>query len=307
MIRNFMIAATAVTAFVLTDVPAKARVAFINYSTTQKAVQADAVIVGKVTAIEKMEVEVLPFQGSKDKVKMRVAVIKIEDGLIGAKNITVVKVLIPGAAADQPAQPLPGGGPVIGRGRPIRPGQPAITLKEGDEGLYFLTSHPTADNYYTINTGYTPVPVKDANFKDELAKVKAVVSTLADPMKALKVEKAEDRLSAAATLIQKYRHGLSVPAKEEAIPAEQTKAILKTIADADWTPPQPKPGVVIDYQAQPNTLASRLGLFPGSPSGIPAIQVKPGENYNVKYAEAFKAWYAASGDKFEIKKWVPKN
>jgi len=286
--------------------PASALVMIANFSTTQKALQADAVVVGKVTEIEKAEVEVLPHQGAADKVKMRVGVIKIESGLVGAKNVTHVKVLLPGAAADQPDQPQPGGidRPIPGRGRG-RPGQPQITLKEGEEGLYFLAQHPTAANYYTINMGNTPVPLKDENFKAELGKVKAVVATLADPMAALKAAKAEDRLSAAATLVQKYRHGLSVPAKEEAIPAEQTKAILKALADADWTPPQPKPGEVIDYQAQPNALASRLGLFPGSPNGLPAFQVKPGENYNVKYAEAFKAWYAKSGDTFEIKKFVP--
>ena len=290
--------------------PASALVMIANFSTTQKALQADAVVVGKVTEIEKAEVEVLPHQGATDKVKMRVGVIKIESGLVGAKNVTHVKVLLPGAAADQPDQPQPGGidRPIPGRGRG-RPGQPQITLKEGEEGLYFLAQHPTAANYYTINMGNTPVPLKDENFKAELGKVKAVVATLADPMAALKAAKAEDRLSAAATLVQKYRHGLSVPAKEEAIPAEQTKAILKALADADWTvankPPQP--GQVIDYQAQPNAIAGQLGLYPGSPNGLPAFQVKPGENYNVKYAEAFKAWYAKSGDTFQIKKFVPKN
>jgi len=307
--RRILIA-VALSALAFNVSSAKALVMIANYGTTQKAVLADAVVVGKVSEIEKAEVEVLPFVGSKDKVKMRVAVIKIEDGLVGAKNITVIKVLIPGSAADEPAQPLPQplpGGGFIARPLPAR--MPQITLKEGEEALYFLAKHPTAANYYTINMGNNPVAVKDANFKGELAKVKAVVATLNDPMKALKADKVEDRLSAAATLIQKYRRGLTVPAKEEAIPAEQTKAILKTLADADWeaaNKPQ-KPGVVIDHQAQPMNLVGQLGLYPGSPNGLPGIQVKPGENYNVKYAEAFKAWYATNGDKFEIKKWVPKN
>ena len=100
-----------------------------------------------------------------------------------------------------------------------------------------------------------------------------------------------------------------MPAKEEAIPAEESKAILKAIADADWTAatkPQ-QPGAQIDYQAQPANLASMLGLFPGSPNGPARVVVKPGENYAVKQAEAFKEWYAKSGDKYEIKRFVPKD
>jgi hypothetical protein len=300
--------AAAVAVLALTASSSSALVMVANFTTAQKTVQADAVVLGKVTEIEKEEVEVLPFQGATDKVKMRVGVVKIETGLVGAKNVTHVKVLLPGAATEQPAQPLPGGGPAVrplpGRGRVL-----PITLKDGEEGLFFLAKHPTAANYYTINAGNTPVLNKAENFKDEVTKVKAIVATLADPMTALKAEKIEDRLSAAATLVQKYRRGLSVPAKEEAIPAEETKAILKTLADADWTAANkpPKPGQVIDYQAQPANILSMIGLFPGSPNGLPRIQVKPGENYNAKYQEAFKAWYAASGDKFEIKKYVPKD
>ena len=107
--------AAAVAAVALIASPAVAlRIAMPIQNTTQKTVQADAVVVGKVTEIEKDEVEVLPHQGATDKVKMRVAVIKVETGLAGAKNVTHVKVLMPGAAADQPAQPEPlPGGPAI--------------------------------------------------------------------------------------------------------------------------------------------------------------------------------------------------
>jgi hypothetical protein len=296
----------------LAATPAAAlRIAMPNLTTAQKAIQADAVVVGKVTEIEKEEVEVAPFQGAPDKVKMKVAVIKLEDGLIGAKNVTHVKVLMPGSAAEQPVidQPGPAVRPLPGRIPPGRGGFGPVTLKEGDEGLFFLAKHPTNATYYVINAGNQPVAAKDENYKAELGKVKATVSTLADPMKALKADKAEDRLSAAATLVQKYRRGLSVPSKEEAIPADESKAILKIIADADWAAankPQ-QPGVQIDYQAQPANLASMLGLFPGSPNGPARIAIKPGENYAVKQAESFKEWYAKSGDKFEIKRYVPKD
>ncbi len=302
--RRFLYA-TAIAAVALIASPAVAlRIAMPIQNTTQKTVQADAVVVGKVTEIEKEEVEVLPHQGATDKVKMRVAVIKIETGLVGAKNVTHVKVLMPGAAAEQPPQPDQ---PQIGR--PIRPGLGGfgpVTLKEGEEGLFFLAKHPTAANYYTISAGNNPIPAKDEKYKDELAKVKAVVAVVADPMAALKAEKPADRLTATAVLLQKYRRGMTVPAKEVAIPAEETKAILKALLEADWTAAdKPTPGY--DYQSAPSNLVGQLGLYPGSPNGLAQFQVKPGESYNAKYQEAFKAWHAKAGDKFDIKKFVPKD
>ena len=53
-------------------------------------------------------------------------------------------------------------------------------------------------------------------------------------------------------------------------------------------------------------IASLIGLYPGSPGGVPQIQQKPGESYNGKWKEAVKAWYEKSGAKFEIKKFVEK-
>jgi len=300
--RRFLFAATLAAVALIASPAVALRIAMPIQNTAQKAIQADAVVVGKVTEIEKDEVEVTPHQGATDKTKMKVAVIKIETGLVGAKNVTHVKVLIPGAAADQPAQPEPGIGRPIGR--PGLGGFGPISLKEGEEGLFFLVKHPTAANYYTINMGNTPVAIKAETYKDDVAKVKAIVATLADPMAALKADKVEDRLAATSILLQKYRRGLTVPAKEVAIPAEETKAILKALLDADWTAAdKPTPG--FDYQSAPSNLVGQLGLYPGSPNGLAQFQPKPGESYNAKYQEAFKAWHAKSGDKFEIKKFVP--
>src|SRR6187397_382249 len=58
----------------------------------QRAVTAEVVVVGKVTAIEKDAVEAAPFPGAPNKVAYKVAVVKIENGLAGAANITHVKI-----------------------------------------------------------------------------------------------------------------------------------------------------------------------------------------------------------------------
>jgi hypothetical protein len=122
-------------------------------------------------------------------------------------------------------------------------------------------------------------------------------------MKALKAEKLDDRLTAMATLVGKYRSARGNQV-EVAIPAEETKLIMKTLLEADWTvADMPKPG--FDYQTAPTNIASMIGLYPGA-NGIPQIVQKPGESYSALYKQAVKTWYEKSGEKFEIKKFVAK-
>ena len=304
MFRSALLAALAVSALALAQGPVTTRGSMpAPLSTTQKAVQADAVVVGKVTAIEAEDAEVLPFAGAADKVKWKVGVIKVETGLIGAKNVTHVKVLFPPPVAAPPVNPGAGGPIIVRTGGGYAP----VTLKEGEEGLYFLSKHPTAANYYHIQPHVPPVAAKAETYKDDVAKVTAVVAALADPLKALTADKIEDRLVAASVVLRRTRQGSALPGlKEVALPAEQTKAILKALLDADWTvADKPTPG--FDYNAAPLALAGRLELQPGSPNGVPAVQAKPGESYTAKAHEAFKAWHAKSAAAFEIKVLVPKD
>ena len=204
-----------------------------NLSLAQKVAQADAAVVGKVTAIEKDDVEVLPYPGATEKMIMKVAAVKIESSLMGVKTVTHVKILFqPPVVAPVDAPPPPG---VVRPAIIRRGGLQPVTLKEGDEALYFLVKHPTSANYFQIPPTLTPVSTKAETYKADLAKVTTLADTLANPMKGLKAEKLEDRLAASAILIQKYRRGINGPSKEEAIPAEETKAILKTLVEADWT------------------------------------------------------------------------
>lgn len=302
MIRISTLALFTLVGVTLAQQAASSRMMIAQFTLTQKVAQADAVLVGKVTEIEKDDVEVLPYAGATEKMIMKVAAVKIETSVMGVKTVTHVKVLFQPPVAVPADIPPPAGvvRPAIIR----RGGVTPITLKEGDEALYFLTKHPTAANYYHIPASFAPVSAKAETFKSDLAKVTSLAAMLADPMKAFKAEKAEDRLAAAALLVQKYRRGSNVPTKEVAIPAEETKAILKALADADWTAAdKPTPG--FDYTTAPTSIANQIGLFPGSPKGVPQFQPKAGESYNAKYQEVYKAWYEKNADKFEIKKFVP--
>ena len=86
------------------------------------AAQADIVVIGKVVEVEKDTVEATAFKGAPkgEKTSYKIAVIKIEEAIIGGKGLTQFRVGFPeGAAAGGPAvpPPPPGGGLVR-----IRPG-----------------------------------------------------------------------------------------------------------------------------------------------------------------------------------------
>ena len=263
-------------------------------TTSQKVAQSDAVIEGKVTSLEKETVELPQYPGDKNKVAFTVAVIKVESALAGAKNATHVKVAFL-------AQAVGGGG-----GRPIRPiGYAPVQLAEGQEGIFFLQKHPGSETLYAATPAAPPIEAKAESYKDDLAKVKSFAAALAEPAKALKAAKLDDRLSAAAVIVARYRRpvasGLAV---EEAIPAAETDLIVKAMLEADWTAADmPAPG--FDYQASGPGLAGALGLFPGN-SGVLPVTAKPGESYNGLWKAAVKA-RLEKGDKFEIKKFVAKD
>ena len=305
--RRILFASLAIASVALAEQPALGlRIAVQNFTTTQKVAQAEVVVTGKVSSLEKETVELPQFPGDKNKVAFTIAVIKVETILSGAKNVTHLKVAFITQAGGGGGEEQNLGLPIKGKPLPIRPGGfGPIQLTEGQEGIFFLQKHPGSDSYYAIQQGFTPVAAKAENYKEELVKVKGITDALADPMKALKAEKLDARLLAASAIVGKYRSNTTGQLVEKAIPAEESKLILKTLFEADWTAADmPAPG--FDYQTSPSYLASMIGLNPGV-NGIPQIQIKPGESYNAKMKEAIQAWYAKNGEKFEIKKFVAKD
>ena len=137
----------------LTAVPAAALMVAMKPA-GQRAMSAEAVVVGKVTSIEKEPVEAAPFPNAPNKVAYRVAVVKVETALAGVKNVTHIKV---GFIPPPPPAPAPNDGglqPRIGGG--IR--RPGLTpeLKEGQEFVFFLAKHPNA-NFYIMPMMSPPV------------------------------------------------------------------------------------------------------------------------------------------------------
>ena len=286
---------TAAAAALVLATPIEAKRAILIVSPLQKLTRAETVVVGKVTAIEKDIVTATPHPDVKDKLTYKVAVIKVETGLVGAANVTHVKV------AFTPPPPDRGEPPAVGPGvRPGRGGFGPVYLTEGQEGLFYLTKHHSGE-FYIINPLLAPIDAKAGDYKDQLAQAKKAAAALADPMKALKAEKADDRAFAAIMIVTKYRTYPEGGGEVEnvKVPADESKLLLKALAEANWKPDR--------NGDAPNGYAAfaQLGLL-NDKDGWKYPMVKPGEDFIDKTKEAFVAWLAGPGKDYQINKLVPK-
>jgi hypothetical protein len=303
-------AAVAVAAVALVAAPAPALMIAMR-SPAQRAITADVVVVGKVTAIEKDLVDApSPYAGAKDTQKYKIAVVKIGTGLVGADKMTEIKVgVFQPPKPDPNVKPPVGGGPVSPVVRPPRGPAAAVELKEGQELLLFVSKHPSADFY--IFTGMSPpVDLKDEQGKKDLEAVKKVTAVLTDPMKGLKSDKAEVRAETAAVVITKYRSypDFGGEVDQVAVPADESKLLLKGLTDADWSNQGLRPGV----GNTPNALQAfySLGLTPKDGWVPPAIAPQPPGTPPIDFAavqkDAFIKWLDGPGKNYQIKKIVPK-
>ncbi len=277
---------TAVLAALVVTIPAEAKRAIRVFTPLEKLVRADVMVVGKVTALEKEMVTATPAQGDPNKISYKLAVVKVENALLGAANLTHIKV---GFVPPPPSA----------TGRPIRGGFRVVNLTEGMEGLFYLTKHHSGQ-FYIIHPLMAPTDSKSDGYKEQLALAKKGAAALADPMKLLKSDKADDRSFAASVLVRKYRAypeggGVYVNAK---IGADESRLILKGLAEASWKP-EPNGGTSEEYMA-----FGQLGLT--NKDGWKYPMVKPGEDFVAKTHEAFAKWVEGPGKDYRINKWVPK-
>lgn len=265
----------------------------------QRALSVDVVVVGKVTAIEKETIEAAPFVGAPNKLQFKVAVVQVQTSLAGANNITHLKV---GFIPPPPAVVQPAGKP--GLVLPNRRGPMAPELKEGQEFVFFLSKHPDA-NFYVMPNMSPPLDVKAEETKKDIESLKKVLAIVADPMKALKADKVEDRAFAASVLASKYRSYPDSGGATDQVPiaADESKLILKGLADADWTK--------FDRTA-PNGMQAFYSLGLRDKDGWVApkpVPPQPGQtpvNYNLLTKEAFVKWLDGPGKDYAIKRIVSK-
>ncbi len=285
MIRHFVAAA----AIALIAVPADAKRAIRLFTPIDKVARAEMVIAGKVSAIEKDMVDAIRFPGDTEKVPHKVAVIKIDKGIVGGDTITHVKV------GFIPPPPVDPNAPV----RPMRGGPaPVLELKEGQEAVFFLTKHASGE-FYTVTPMLAPLDPKAENYKTQLEQVTKAAAVFANPMKGLKAAKPEDRSFAATALVTRYRSFPETGGEVDTmkIPADETKLILKGLAEGDWK----------KYEADTiNGMQAFYQLALTEKDGWK----QPQPILNVEFAdtmkEAFVKWIDDAGKDYQIGKFVPK-
>ncbi len=283
----------------------RAAVEYAGPTAFQKTVNSQVVVSGTVS-IGKETVDAPMWQGSPTKATFRVATIKVTDTLMGEK-VATVKVLLSAADPTYINDPFPG--------QPAQPYYPQfpnqIQLIDGQEGVFFLAKHPTQADAYTHAPGSPPLNPLDTKYKGDLDEVKGVAAVHADPVKALKAEKADARMKAAYVLVTKYRRPPAFDGKQyeqKAVAADEAKLIMKALQDADWElwdKPQ-QPNEVRDYTLNPTSLLGQLQVYQGAPGkgNFPQVRPQPGQGYNTAYKAAFTTWMEGDGKDFEIKRFV---
>ena len=264
-----------------------------------RLMQADAIVVGRVVAMEPMDIDASPSPGQAN-VKYRVTVVQVSEIIHGlakdTKNVRVAFVMqpnnVPGGPGIQilPAQPAqPAIQPFPGR----RPFIQQVNLQVGQDGMFALSKHHKEKFYLVPN--YTNFIQRENNpgFENEVKTAKQLSKAMADPVAALKAEDKQDRYTAAAILITKYRSNpTGLPTKSEPISKEESKLILQALQGGDWT--------IGRFNAQipnPFELFGQLNIGPND-------GYKPIIRNQQDQATAMQKWLDENASKYVIQKLV---
>jgi hypothetical protein len=259
-------------------------------SLPQRVATSEMVVIGKVVGFEDKTVEAARFPGDMEKGRYMVAIVKVDEGLLGAKDIKEVRVgFIPPVVTPPTPQPGPG---------VVRPGirrAPQVQLFKDQEVCLFLAKHPEGGFYYAP-AYYDVIQKKDnANFDKDAAEIRRCTGLLGDPKAGLEAKDPQDRFLTAGMLVLSYRsvRPFTAPGvrQQEPIDAAQSKAILKVLAAADWTTTnQPI------FRFTPQTVFSNLGL-------TETDGWKPPQDFK-QFPDEAKKWLNANADSYRIQRFV---
>lgn len=268
-------------------VPASAKAMAIRVGPVpERVAMADVVIVGKVAAIQSKTVAATQFPGAKDKVEYTVASVKIEDALLGAKGLTHIKV---GYIVPKPLTPPAGRGPI----RPTLRRPPQVKLEVDQQGCFLLKKHHEGE-FYIVPNFADFIDKKAANFDKDVALAKKCAKLLADPKAGLKSKDAGERTLTAGMLVVRYRTATVPNAKTEPIDADESKLILKALAEGDWSKP------IAQDTITPQTAFARLNLT--EKDGF-VFRAGPGTPPTA-YQDVAKAWLKQHADTYRIRRFV---
>lgn len=271
----------------------------------QRAISADVVVVGTVASVSPKLVEApSPYVGATDTIRYAVATVKVTEALAGlGRQTTEIRVgFVPSPKPEAEGNP-PGRPPLVVR--PPRGGPAQPELKEGQQLVLFLTKHPAA-NFYIFTGMNPPLDLKEEQGQRDLESVKRVLGLLAEPLKGLKSDRPEIRTLTATALILKYRSlpEFGQPVEPVAIPAEESRLILRALAEGNWGS---------DFRPDTTGLSPiqafyQLGLTEKDGWLQPVVVNVPGAppvDFNAVMRDAFQKWLEGPGKDYVIKRNVP--
>jgi hypothetical protein len=239
-----------------------------------RVANSEVVFVGKVVALEPLDIDAKTFPTAKETTKYTIAVVNISKIIHG---LTDEKMLRVGFIA----KTKPG---------PIGLFKPKLTV--GQEGLFMISKHAEGKFYQAPMNGYF-IASQQKTFEDDVKLASKAVKILDDVKNVLKSKDSDERLMAAAMVVAKYRtQKPQFPNKEEAIGAEESKLILGAILDAKWGP-------VKFGEINPQQVFFQLGVGPKDGWNAPMKVNSPDDMRN-----AVQAWIRNHGD-YRIKRFVP--
>jgi len=277
----------------------RADVAMPMYGNTpNRLANSDAVFVGRVVALEPMDIEASPAKGQA-KLTYRIAVIQVTETIRGVKK--EAKTVRVGFQVANNGQPGALGNVQIQIQPAIQPGGlgrrafiPAMQLQVGQDGLFFLAKH--AEESFFLAPAYQNFINREnnTNFDNEVKSAKQVSKVLDNPLAALKSQDKDERYTAAAVLVSKYRsNSTGLPMKQEPISADESKLILKAMAEGDWTVGRFNATVPNPYE-----LFNQLGITVND--GYKLVNVRNQQDIT----QAMQKWITENSDKYVIKKLV---
>jgi hypothetical protein len=251
-----------------------------TFSVFQRILYSDVTVLGTITSIERDEIEIPNPQPTLPPMSFRVAVVRIEQAIGGAKNVTHVKVLFTGEQ-----------------------------LCPGQEVCLFLNRHATQTGYFTAASQAPWLDRANPRDKATWTALETVLPAVSDPVAALKSGDDNERFRAAAYLTLRYRKtAAGVPADKydtESVSADESQLILNALADVDWD--RATDGVNHWEVYHALGLKQENGGFPHcdvlADGKLMPLHFRGGRN---EMRTAFQQWLTERGATYQIQKLIPK-
>jgi hypothetical protein len=195
-----------------------------------RIVRSDIVVLGRVVAIEPKDVEAVRSLANPYKLDYRIAVVKVQEVIHGKKDVKTLRVGFVSPDQDKKLDKT---------GKAMPPLSPVdfVSIKLGQDGLFFLKKHPQGDFFVNPMLIGGFLPSNDSTeFTKRVENSRRLEKMLERPLEALKAENALNRYLAAVMLVNRYRlHGAKASKLPEmTIDAEESKLLLRILAEADW-------------------------------------------------------------------------